>query len=119
MMDRGSVASLPSVLSGLWNELARCRIFPDFLTFVKKSGVTERKYLKYLCANTKGINFAHEKNKRLVKRITSEAELGATRGRLRKKLKQRKEKIMLVLGMIFAVIVAAIAEVGAISNKLA
>ena len=33
--------------------------------------------------------------------------------------KQRKEKIMLVLGMIFAVVVACVAEVGAISNKLA
>lgn len=31
----------------------------------------------------------------------------------------RKEKIMLVLGMIFAVVVACVAEVGAISNKLA
>ena len=31
----------------------------------------------------------------------------------------RKEKIMLVLGMIIAVVVACVAEVGAINNKLA
>jgi len=34
-------------------------------------------------------------------------------------LNLRKGKIMLVLGMIFAVVVATLAEVGAISNKLA
>ena len=33
--------------------------------------------------------------------------------------KLRKEKIMLVLGMILAVVVALAAEVGVISNKLA
>ena len=34
-------------------------------------------------------------------------------------IKQRKVKIMLVLGMIFAVVVALAAEVGVVSNKLA
>lgn len=33
--------------------------------------------------------------------------------------KQRKGKIMLVLGMIFAVLVAVAAEVGVLNNKLA
>ena len=33
--------------------------------------------------------------------------------------KLRKEKIMLVLGMVFAVVVALAAEVGVVSNKLA
>lgn len=34
-------------------------------------------------------------------------------------LKKRKVKIMLVLGMVFAVLVAVAAEVGAIKNDLA
>lgn len=33
--------------------------------------------------------------------------------------KQRKEQIMLVLGMCFAVLVAVAAEVGVVNNKLA
>ena len=32
--------------------------------------------------------------------------------------KQRKETIMMVLGMVFAVVVACLAEVGVISNKM-
>lgn len=35
------------------------------------------------------------------------------------KLNLRKEKIMLALGMIFAVVVALAVEVGVVSNKLA
>ena len=33
--------------------------------------------------------------------------------------KKRKVKIMIVLGMVFAVVVALAAEIGAINNKLA
>lgn len=33
-------------------------------------------------------------------------------------LKQRKETIMMVLGMVFAVVVACLAEVGVVSNKM-
>ena len=41
------------------------RGLPLFLTQIKKSGFIERKFSKYLCAHTKGINFALEKKKRI------------------------------------------------------